>query len=527
MMTRKPKSKVALLTLACGMALACGALGFASRQLLSKSTGLCHGVSIGGIDVGGLSRVQAEHEVLESLSGQGAYKIQLVADDREFTVTAEQLGLRRDVGEAVRTAEQVGNSGNVLHRALARVVALSKGITIPLGYSLDRDRAKKQLSAIAERVDVEPENARAFWIGSSDVDPKGFVRIAPEKPGRKMDVDGVLASLGKQLAASKLPSKVMLLVREAAPDVSRADLRDLNGVLSRYTTSFDPGKRNRAHNLRLSAASIDHQFLRPGETFSYNRCVGPRLEKIGYLPAPIFSDDEVVQGVGGGVCQVATTLYNAALLAGLDIVTRAHHSRPVAYAPRGRDATVYFGNTDLKFRNSTAGPIYLRAFVSGRRVLVKLLGNRSQRKSVTLECARDDRIPFSVEHIEDPTLPEGKEVVEEKGRPGYQTTILRVIESASGKRASETVSSNFYRPRPQKIRVGSGLVTETVHTTPTQRSEPGTGSKSETELPREASGGRTESKAKSGASTSPSQPRALRVVDLGKQPVVRRGSPPR
>jgi len=185
--------------------------------------------------------------------------------------------------------------------------------------------------------------------------------------------------------------------------------------------------------------------------------VGPRVERYGYLPAPIFSADEVVQGVGGGICQVATTLYNAALLAGLEIVARSHHSRPVDYAPRGRDATVYFGNTDLKFRNNTPLPLYVHAYISGNRVCCELYGHRSQQKRVSLECTEDVRVEPVEERIEDPQLPKGTEVVEDEGRPGFKTTIVRIIRPASGdgKERREVVSTDFYRPRTRRIRVGT------------------------------------------------------------------------
>jgi len=159
------------------------------------------------------------------------------------------------------------------------------------------------------------------------------------------------------------------------PRVTTEELKKVKGkMLGTYTTWFNPRNYNRAHNIRLSAEAIDHQLILPGQLFSFNHWVGIRSLKRGYLPARIIVKGEYSEGVGGGICQTSSTLFNSADQAGLTIIERISHSKRVAYVPEGRDATVSWGGPDFQFQNPFDEPILIEATAKGGRLTVNIYG---------------------------------------------------------------------------------------------------------------------------------------------------------
>ncbi len=147
--------------------------------------------------------------------------------------------------------------------------------------------------------------------------------------------------------------------------------------LSRYATSLEQRSGSQIHNIRQAAQSLDGVYIQPGEVFSFNQVVGPRRLERGYLPAPAFMVAETLDSVGGGICQVSSSLYNAALLAGLEVVERHPHYTVVESVPPGLDATVWYGLADLRLKNPFPWPVRLRAQIQGQQLVVSVLGRRS------------------------------------------------------------------------------------------------------------------------------------------------------
>ncbi|WP_130616566.1 VanW family protein [Cohnella abietis] len=147
--------------------------------------------------------------------------------------------------------------------------------------------------------------------------------------------------------------------------------------IGQYTTYFNSNNKNRAHNILLAAQAINNQFVFPGESFSFNQVVGNRTEQKGYLRAKIIVRGEISEGIGGGICQTSSTLYNAVDRAGLQIVQRYSHSRRVPYVPPGRDATVSWYGPDFVFQNKYNQPILIRAISQGGQVSVIIYASES------------------------------------------------------------------------------------------------------------------------------------------------------
>ncbi len=405
---------------------------------------ICRGVRISEVDIGGLTPEQARVKLQASLSQRLNKPVTLTHNHRRWKITPSKIGIAFDFPETVARAYRVGKEGSWLEQLRTRIHVLRHGQDVQPSLVMDA-KTPRHFQSLTAVVNKPPVNAEAALQGNA-------VRILPERLGVELNAEETARRVMEHAVNGDTMNEVVLAVKTSAPKVTARDLAHINAVLASYTTRFNPAKRNRTHNLRLAAGYVDKTFIPPSGTFSYNTAIGPRLEKNGYKPAPIFANNEIVQEVGGGICQVATTIYNTALLSGLEIRARMPHSRPVDYAPRGRDATVYYGQQDLKFTNPLPHSIYLRAKVSGNKVTVWVLGNTVDKQDVQIVQTKESRIPARVVKVDDPHLPPGKEVAVKSGRSGYRVTVVRLMTTPQGKK-QESFSS-YYPPQNAVIHVG-------------------------------------------------------------------------
>ena len=244
----------------------------------------------------------------------------------------------------------VSNAGSRMRRAL---YGAAPGVTLEdrdVGYWL-RAEVEELVSRQAEELRQEPRNA--FFDRNTG-------EIYPEVQGRLVNVRGTVEAV---MEAEK-DSQVYLDMIYIDPEITASLLEALDKPLGSFETSIGGGG-GRAENIRLATKSLDYYLLAPGQVFSFNRTVGPTTAERGYKPAPIIVRGSIVQGLGGGICQVSTTLFNAVDYAGLEVVERHKHSKPVGYVPKGRDATVSW-HLDFKFRNTTNRYVMIRAWTDWR-----------------------------------------------------------------------------------------------------------------------------------------------------------------
>lgn len=197
--------------------------------------------------------------------------------------------------------------------------------------------------------------------------PEG--RIIPEREGLELDVEATRAAV----MSAREGEEILPALKPVSPKVRAADIIRLKRVKGSYFT-WVGGSPGRRENIRLAAHHLDNALIPPGETFSFLEALGPTSYERGFVDAPVIVGEEFVQGPGGGVCQVATTVYNAALESGLPIVERHRHSKPVSYVPEGRDAVVAEWFFDLKIANPFEHPVLLRVGVDGGMLVARFVG---------------------------------------------------------------------------------------------------------------------------------------------------------
>lgn len=412
-------------------------------------------VRIEWVKVGGLTEKEAEQQISRLGREFLAAPVQLLVDSKKFEITRSHLGFTVDTAASVRRAYLVGRSGNVWERCSQLWMGFRTQVVIPLEIRVDRRRAEKELTALLGEMISSPEDARLV------INDQDEVVVVPGKAGKVVDVEGTLDDLS--LFKKPFTRELNVRLQEKQPRLRTSDITamGINGLLSSYSTYFDVKNTDRTYNIHVAADALNNTLIKPGEVFSFNEVVGPRSKEKGYREALVIVDDQYQPGLGGGVCQVSSTLYNTALLAGLEIVERSNHTLPVAYVPLGRDATVVYGGCDLKFRNNTTSYLCIRTSVQGGRLTVKIFGNKRDRKIVSLETVVDRVIEPQVIKKEDPDLYEGKSVVERSGVKGYEVRLYRTIKSSSGYER-KLISRDLYRPVNEIVRVGTKPVSEVL-----------------------------------------------------------------
>ena len=299
------------------------------------------------------------------------------------------------------------------------------------------------------QVDRKPADA-AFVVLPSD-----RVQVRPAKPGLQLDV----AAAGRAIMAAALTPTdrvARLVVETAQPERSTREARSMGitGRVAGYTTYYG-GEPNRIRNVQLVSRLIDGALIPPATTFSFNNTTGERSAARGFLEAPVIINGELQTGVGGGVCQVSTTVFNAAFEAGLPIESRTNHALYIDHYPQGRDATVNYPDIDLKFRNDTGKWLLLRTFVGSSALTVKLYGTPQGRRVESETAPLLVTGPPGSKRVSDPAMYTGTKVIEESGEPSRRTSVTRRVFSKSGTLLSETTWASWYRSEPELIRYGT------------------------------------------------------------------------
>lgn len=419
----------------------------AQARSFRKSDLVARNVTIESLPVGDQPRSDALLKLEEQWVPTLPQELKLTHGQRSFTVSADDLGRRVRLEQAVDQAMRLGREDTVVAQVTTYLRLLKSPVDIPVAIEVEKAKTTAEIEKIATEVDRAPVDARVTVTGSETV------AVVGGKLGLKIDRAASAAAIEKALQSSQ--EKVALVVREKQPAITAKDLAHLEVVLGSYSTSYNAGKADRSHNLKLAIDAINGKVVMPGEVFSTDQAIGPRVTERGFRDAPIFADGEITPATGGGICQIASTIYNAALFAALPIVERHHHSQPVTYTPAGRDATVYAGQLDLRFRNNTGSPIVVLGTMSGSRVTINIIGKAEANKKVRLERSGLTKVPYERQEIPDPALPLGKKQVEKKGRDGIRVTILRLIRNADGTEKKETLHTDVYRPQKEVVRVGT------------------------------------------------------------------------
>lgn len=318
---------------------------------------------------------------------------------------------------------------------------------------------------VKKEVECEPQDAKLV------TDENGHKTVEKEIIGVKVAEADVQAGLD---AGKDDKGSYQVKVTLEQPDVDYFDLAAelFNDTLASCTTQFNSGLKGRTTNVKLAAQKINGVILNPGEVFSFNDTVGKRTAEAGFENATIYTSNGMEDGLGGGICQVSSTLYNATLYADLETVERRNHKYKVTYVKLGTDATVAWGSIDFRFKNSRNYPVKIEATVSGNSLTVAIKGTKEDDRQVTITTNAYNTVAAGEQITYDSTMTEGKRVVTSKGMTGVTVDTFKKVTKNGEVISNEKISTSVYKPYPAQVKVGTKKSATQQATAPAETAKP-------------------------------------------------------
>lgn len=423
---------------------------FAEMKSAVQRETFYEGTTVEGIDVSSMTLAQAMEYWQENI--EPAYSQRKVTLSNGASFTAEELGYTSDYATVLSNAFSAGRTGSLEQR----YALLSSRRSAPVSYSVTRQSydpaaIARCVSQIAEAIDRPAENAK---IASFDTESYEFT-FTDAVTGSQLDADALTRDMTQ--AMENGGGSVELSVLAIQPDVTQNDIASQYGLIASAVTNASSSSSNRLSNIRLALQMINGTCLKPGETFSFNETVGKRTTDRGFKMATAYSSGTVVEDVGGGICQVSTTLFNAAVKADLQIVERHNHSLTVAYVDRGKDAAVNWNSQDLRFTNNSDDNVYICCFLSDdKRVRVGVFGKLLPNgESIVIESEVTGTTSFETVYQPNLALAAGASQVTQKGKDGCSAVAYKVRKDASDNTISrEELCRSSYKPVNQIVEYG-------------------------------------------------------------------------
>ena len=401
---------------------------------LVRDTGeIYSNVSVSGIDLSN----KTKGEALSLVNGIKIENIKLKYENKDYTIPAANIAYKVNSEKTIDEAYKIGRDNSFIKNKMRvlKLKVLGKKIEVPVAYTKDDKALKSELEKISSSINVKEKDAKIIFNGDQ-------VSISNEENGKKLNVEKSMKLVEDELKLSKNEA-VQLVVETTVPAVTKEKLSKIDTLLGEFSTTFNSGVYGRSSNIKLSTEAVNNILLDPEQILSFNERTGMRSAQNGYKSAPVIVNGEVDQGLGGGVCQVSTTLFNAVALSGLKIVERSNHSIPSSYVGIGRDAVVDFGNLDLKVQNNYKNPVYLVSSVEGNKIIIKVYGNSQDKpENVKLFATVNGSVGRKTK-----TVKYGKP---SNGRDGIKATTYRVVVDKNGNENKEVLTSSYY---PAKARV--------------------------------------------------------------------------
>lgn len=478
------------------------------------------GVYIEGIDVSDLTNEEVLDKLNEKFNEILKRDITLVYENYSTTITPEQIELNFNYDNAVKEAQSIGKTNNILidNYSILKANIFKTNVNIEINYNkeillgmiknidaelpgavkqvsyeVNKDKLvitkgqsgisikteqleeliieniKKQLKDVIDNVQIPVQTTEAEKIDIEKIykeiykEPKdAYIEENPFKlhvEEEGLDFKITMEEAKKIINEDKESYEIPLKITK--PKVKTSDLGNkiFKQTLAKYTTIYDAGNTSRATNIAIAAKTINGTIILPGETFSYNKVLGNTTKEKGYQLGTAYVAGKVVPAYGGGICQVSTTLYNTVLYANLEIVERYNHSYAVSYVPAGRDATVSYGGKDFKFKNTRTYPMKIVASAKNGVVSISLVGIKEEKEyEIEIKSSVLSTTPYSTTYENNSSLVEGKQRIIQNGHNGCKSKSYKIVKY-NGKVISKTLlSSDTYKPMNRIIEKGTKKV---------------------------------------------------------------------
>lgn len=507
--------------------------GFALINVNNKN--IIKGISIDGINVQGLSKEEAKKIINAKTEEKKNHEIKIYVDDEEQTLLLSQVELSYNTEKAIEEAYAVGREKNIFVNNFKILKSLVFGKNINLEFTYNEELLRDVIQGIKNNIPnavtnptyciedeeliisigtkgltIDENNLKNKIVETIKLNSNGTINIETymtepeeiniEKIYKEVhtevqdayyttepfqiypEVKGIdfnLEEAKELLKEDKEEYVITLVITQPQKTTSDIGTEAFPDRLSIFQTRYDATNKTRTTNLQLAVNKINGVVLMPGETFSYNKTLGKRTAEAGYKDAAGYSGGKVVQMIGGGICQISSTLYDAVVYANLDIVERHNHAFLTSYAGAGKDATVVYGSLDFQFKNTRQYPVKIVSYMQNGIATVCIYGIKEEVEyDVEISTTILNYIPFSVIYEDDSTLTAGTEVVTQNGQRGCKSITYKILKQ-NGKEISRSVlSTDTYSAMNKYIKKGTketGTVSAPVTTPePTEPAEPET-----------------------------------------------------
>ena len=397
-----------------------------SMTVCAAGETILKGVSIDKLDVSGMTREEALAALESYEKNLGGQSIKLGIGDNVIEAKLSDLGVTFDNEDLVDEAIGVGHAGNIVKRYKDQKDLQHSGKTFPLSWQTNEDTVRTYVENNCTKYDKKAQNA-------SLTRENGAFNFVAGTEGLELNVDSAVRTISDYLENSWTSDNTEVLNLETQvtePEGSAEELANIKDLLGSFTTSFSTSGSNRCKNVSSGASHINGTVLYPGEEFSAYETVSPFTEANGYAMAGSYLNGEVVDSMGGGICQVSTTLYNAVLRAELNVTERSPHSMTVHYVDLSEDAAIAGTYKDFKFVNSTEHPIYIEGYTtSDKKITFNIYGKetRDKNRTISFESQMVSETPATTILQEDAGQGIGYKAVSSKGSSGYVAELYKIV----------------------------------------------------------------------------------------------------
>ena len=480
----------------------------------SRSNKLVKGIYIENVDMSDITEEEAKNILTELAEKTKKNEILFKYKEIETPITYEALEVNFDIDSAIKDAYSLGRKGNIFQNNFDILKTWINGKSIKLNFSFDENVIKQVceninntsadsivepsyyvendkliitsgkkgikvkedelMQTVKDSIKLNSDSSILIDVQVSEEEPSAIdlekirseiykevkdayyttnpFTIYPEVNGVDFDIENAKTIISEPKEQYEIP----LIITKAEKTVQEIGTEAFPDLLATFSTKYNAGDTNRTTNLKLSAGKINGTVLLPGDEFSYNKIVGERTIQAGYKMAATFSGGKVVDGLGGGICQISSTLYDAVVMANLDVTVRRNHQFVTSYLPGGKDATVVWGSQDFKFVNSRKYPVRITATVSGGVATVQVWGVKEEVEyDITIETKKTATIPYTTQYVKDSTLPKGTQKVVQNGNNGSKYEAYKVMR-LNGEVVSRTLlSKDTYNAKNKIVKIGT------------------------------------------------------------------------
>ena len=480
-----------------------------------KSTKIPRGVHVAKIDFSNMTKEEAKSILEEIYSKKAENEILFKYEDFETTTTYEALEVEYQIDKAIDEAYNVGRKGNIIKDNWELIKAIFQQKEIELEATIDEEMLNQIIQNINNSIEgavVQPSYYRKegedkliitegkeglkvneeqiykdvyeliknqtdiniIKIPLENVQPDKIdlqkiyeeihkevqdayytqnpFKVYPEVEGVDFDIENAKNIIAEKKEQYEIP----LIITKPNKTTKEIGTEAFPDLLATFSTKYQSSNVNRTTNLKLAADKINGIVLLPGEEFSYNKTVGERTVQAGFKEAAVFNAGRVENGLGGGICQISSTLYDAVVMADLDVTVRRNHQFVTSYVKAGADATVVWGSQDFKFKNTRKYPIKITITVSGGVATAKIWGVKEEVEyDITIETKKTATIPYTTQCVQDSSLPEGQQKIVQSGSNGQKVEAYKV-KRLNGQVISTTLlSKDTYNAMKKIVHVGT------------------------------------------------------------------------